>query len=66
MTVKEFHEGSLDLLMAYAYMLYELISDDRQAKKIEPEQKRKLVATVQSLLHDIEDALECELSGSIK
>ena len=41
-----------------------LMMADRE--KIEPMQKRQLIATAQSLLHDIQDALECELKGSDK
>ncbi|MBP1544354.1 MAG: hypothetical protein J6A16_09680 [Oscillospiraceae bacterium] len=64
MTVIEFRERSLDHVVAWFDELYLLLKDDREAQKIEPLQKRQLIATAQSLLHDIQDALECELEGS--
>lgn len=66
MTIKEFHEKSMDYLAAWFYELHLLLKRDRKAQKIEPLQKRQLIATAQSLLHDIQDALESELKGSDK
>lgn len=54
---------SRDFLVAWFLEMYKYISGS-EAQKIEPLQKRKLIATAQSLLHDIQDALECELEGS--
>lgn len=66
MTVNEFRERTLDHLEAWYYDLRLLLKSDRKAQKIEPQQKRMLIATAQSLLHDIQDALQCELDGSDK
>ncbi len=60
MTKQEFNEKTCDYLVAWFYELYRLIMDDRQAQKIEPMQKRQLIATAQSLLHDVQDLLENE------
>lgn len=66
MTIKEFHEKSMDHLVAWFYELHLLLKGDRKAQKIEPMQKRQLISTAQSLLHDIQDALDSELKGSDK
>mgnify|MGYP007039317781 CR=1 FL=1 len=66
MTIKEFHEKSMDHLVAWFYELYLLLKGDRKAQKIEPMQKRQLIATAQSLLHDMQDALDSDLKGSDK
>lgn len=62
MTREEFEGITRDLLVAWFMAIYELISSG--AEKIEPLQKRQLIATAQSLLHDIQDALECELNNT--
>lgn len=59
MTKKEFDEVTLDLLVAWFLEMYKYISDS-EAQKIEPSQKRQLIATAQSLLHDVQDCLESE------
>ena len=66
MTIKEFHEKSMDHLVSWFYELHLLLKGDRKAQKIEPMQKRQLIATAQSLLHDLLDALDSEQSGSDK
>ena len=66
MTIKEFHEKSIDHLVSWFYELHLLLKGDRKAQKIEPMQKRQLISTAQSLLHDLQDALESELKGSDK
>lgn len=66
MTIKEFHEKSMDHLVSWFYELHLLLKGDRKAQKIEPMQKRQLISTAQSLLHDLQDALESELKGSDK
>ena len=66
MTIKEFHEKSMDCLVSWFYELHLLLKKDRKAQKIEPMQKRQLIATAQSLLHDLLDALDSELKGSDK
>lgn len=66
MTIKEFHEKSMGHLVSWFYELHLLLKRDRKAQKIESMQKRQLIATAQSLLHDIQDALECELKCSDK
>lgn len=60
MTMQEFTEKSCDYLVAWFDDLYVLIREDRKDKKIEPSQKRQLIATAQSLLHDVQDFLENE------
>lgn len=60
MTKQEFNEKTCDYLVAWFYELYRPIMDDRQAQKIEPMQKQRLIATAQSLLHDVQDLLEDE------
>lgn len=60
MTKQEFAEKSCDHLVAWFDDLYLLIREDRQDKKIEPMQKQRLIATAQSLLHDVQDYLENE------
>lgn len=60
MTKQEFAEKSCDHLVAWFDDLYLLIREDRQDKKIEPMQKQRLIATAQSLLHDVQDYLEDE------
>lgn len=66
MTIKKFHEKSMDCLMAWFYELHLLLKGDRKAQKIEPMQKRQLICTAQSLLHDLLDALDSEQSDSDK
>lgn len=60
MTKQEFDSVTRDLLVAWFLELYSYISG-AGAQKIEPLQKRQLIATAQSLLHDVQDALECDL-----
>ncbi len=60
MTMQEFTEKTCDYLVAWFEDLYLLIREDRKDKKIEPLQKRQLIATAQSLLHDVQDYLESE------
>ena len=60
MTKQEFAEKSCDHLVAWFDDLYLLIREDRKDKKIEPMQKQRLIATAQSLLHDVQDILENE------
>lgn len=60
MTKQEFDSVTRDLLVAWFLELYSYISGTG-AQKIEPLQKRQLIATAQSLLHDVQDALECDL-----
>lgn len=60
MTIQEFKEKTCDHLVAWFDDLYVLIREDRKAKKIEPSQKRQLISTAQSLLHDVLDQLENE------
>lgn len=65
MTEKEFAAITRALLVAWFMEMFKYIADDDfGAKKIEPLQKRQLIATAQSLLHDIGDALECDLKDS--
>lgn len=64
MDMKTFKGITLDYAVAWFDALYELIKDDRTAKKIEPEQKRQLIATAQSLALFIQDELERILNGS--
>ena len=59
MTKKEFDEATLDLLVAWFLEMYKYISGS-EAQKIEPSQKRQLISTAQSLLHDVQDLLENE------
>ena len=59
MTKKEFDEVTFDLLVAWFLEMYAYISDS-EAQKIEPLQKRQLISTAQSLLHDVQDYLENE------
>ena len=65
-TVIEFRERSLDHVIAWFDELYLLLKDDREAKKIEPEQKRKLIGTGLSLLLYVQETLESDLNGSDK
>ena len=60
MTIQEFKEKTCDHLVAWFDDLYVLIREDRKAKIIEPSQKRQLISTAQSLLHDVLDQLENE------
>lgn len=60
MTRQEFAEKTCDHLVAWFDDLYLLLREDREDKKIEPSQKRQLIATAQSLLHDVQDYLESE------
>lgn len=60
MTKQEFNEKTCDYLVAWFDDLYLLIREDRKDKKIEPMQKQRLIATAQSLLHDVQDLLENE------
>lgn len=65
MTEKEFAAITRALLVAWFLEMYKYISeDDLGTKKLEPLQKRQLISTAQSLLHDVEDALECDLKDS--
>lgn len=57
MTKQEFTERTCDYLVAWFDDLYVMIREDRKDKKIEPSQKRQLIATAQSLLHDVLDML---------
>ena len=59
MTKEEFNAGTRDLLVAWFMEMYTYISGS-EAQKIEPLQKRQLIATAQSLLHDVQDLLENE------
>ncbi len=60
MTMQEFTEKTCDYLVAWFDDLYRLLREDRKDKKIEPSQKRQLISTAQSLLHDVQDFLENE------
>lgn len=60
MTKEEFRERSYDHLNNWFCELNLLLKEDRRDKKIEPSQKRQLIATAQSLLHDVQDYLEDE------
>lgn len=60
MTKQEFTERTCDHLVAWFDDLYLMLREDRKDKKIEPSQKRQLIATAQSLLHDVLDNLEDE------
>lgn len=60
MTKQEFDKVTLDLLVAWFIEMYKYISEDSEAQKIEPSQKRQLISTAQSLLHDVQDRLENE------
>lgn len=60
MTIQEFKEKTCDYMMAWCDDLYVMIREDRKAKIIEPSQKRQLISTAQSLLHDVLDLLENE------
>lgn len=60
MTIQEFKEKTCDYLVAWFDDLYVMIREDRRDKKIEPSQKRQLIATAQSLLHDVLDHLDNE------
>lgn len=60
MTKQEFDKVTLDLLVAWFIEMYKYISEDSEAQKIEPSQKRQLISTAQSLLHDVQDILESE------
>ena len=60
MTIQEFREKTCDYLVAWFDDLYVIIREDRKEKKIEPSQKRQLISTAQSLLHDVLDHLENE------
>lgn len=60
MTMQEFTGKTCDYLVAWFDDLYVLIREDRKDKKIEPSQKRQLIATAQSLLHDVLDRLDNE------
>ncbi len=59
MTKKDFDKVTLDLLVAWFLEMYAYISGS-EAQKIEPLQKRQLISTAQSLLHDVQDLLENE------
>ncbi len=60
MTKQEFIERTYDHLVGWFFEIDLLLKDDRKDKKIEPSQKRQLIATAQSLLHDVQDYLENE------
>lgn len=60
MTIQEFKAKTCDYLVAWFDDLYVIIREDRKEKKIEPSQKRQLISTAQSLLHDVLDNLEDE------
>ncbi|MEZ3438298.1 MAG: hypothetical protein K1W18_05390 [Oscillospiraceae bacterium] len=59
MTKEEFNAVTRDLLVAWFLEMYVYISG-AEAQKIEPLQKRQLISTAQSLLHDVQDLLENE------
>lgn len=59
MTKEEFNAVTRDLLVAWFLEMYTYIFGS-EAQKIEPLQKRQLIATAQSLLHDVQDLLENE------
>lgn len=60
MTKQEFTERTYDHLVGWFCEIDLLLKEDRKDKKIEPSQKRQLIATAQSLLHDVLDNLENE------
>lgn len=60
MTKQEFLERTYDHLVGWFGEIDLLLKEDRRDKKIEPSQKRQLIATAQSLLHDVLDLLEDE------
>ena len=60
MTKQEFTERTYDHLVNWFCELSLLLKEDRKDKKIEPSQKRQLISTAQSLLHDVQDILENE------
>ena len=60
MTIQEFRERTYDHLVNWFCELNLLLKEDRKDKKIEPSQKRQLIATAQSLLHDVLDHLDNE------
>ncbi len=60
MTKQEFIERTYDHLVGWFFEINLLLKDDRKDKKIEPSQKRQLISTAQSLLHDVQDYLENE------
>ncbi len=59
MTKEEFNAITRDLLVAWFLEMYAYISGS-ETQKIEPMQKQRLIATAQSLLHDVQDLLENE------
>ncbi len=60
MTKQEFIERTYDHLVGWFFEIDLLLKDDRKDKKIEPSQKRQLISTAQSLLHDVQDYLDNE------
>lgn len=60
MTKQEFTERTYDHLVGWFFEIDLLLKEDRKDKKIEPSQKQRLIATAQSLLHDVLDVLENE------
>lgn len=60
MTKQEFTERTYDHLVNWFCELSLLLKEDRKDKKIELMQKQRLIATAQSLLHDVQDILENE------
>lgn len=60
MTIQEFRERTYDHLVGWFGEIDLLLKEDRKDKKIEPPQKRRLISTAQSLLHDVLDILEDE------
>ncbi len=49
MTLKKFRKATLKYVIAWYKELTRLVKADKKAQKIEPEIKRKLIATAQSL-----------------
>lgn len=66
MTLNEFKERTLDYATAWFNDLCLLLAADRKAQKIEPEQKRKLIATALSLLLYLQEELNALLTDSSK
>ena len=59
MTKEEFNAITRDLLVAWFLEMYAYISGS-ETQKIETMQKQLLIATAQSILHDVQDLLENE------
>ncbi len=60
MTLEEFKSETRSLAINYLKIVNTMIED----KTIEPELKRKLIATAQSLALDVQDELEKKCIGS--